>query len=138
MKSSSTPNRSIEGVVKADDVDHLGVEVEEYTTNDAAKGVGPLLEEYTNYTNANGVWISGFFGLGKSHLLKMGNGAGYLTASGSAPREKRRRARCPAGHVRLLGDRNAHRKSGAAHRRRAGRARPRHAEVLGQIPQGDA
>ncbi|MDZ8172435.1 BREX system P-loop protein BrxC [Microbacterium xanthum] len=64
--------RSIEGVVKADDVDHLGVEVEEYVfTNDAAKGVAPLLEEYTNYTNANGVWISGFFGSGKSHLLKM-------------------------------------------------------------------
>ena len=32
--------RSIEGVVKADDVDHLAVEVEEYVfTNDAAKGV---------------------------------------------------------------------------------------------------
>lgn len=64
--------RSIEGVVKADDADHLGVEVEEYVfTNDAAKGVAPLVEEYTNYTNANGVWISGFFGSGKSHLLKM-------------------------------------------------------------------
>lgn len=64
--------RSIEGVVKADDADHLGIEVEEYVfTNDAAKGVAPLLEEYTNYTNANGVWISGFFGSGKSHLLKM-------------------------------------------------------------------
>jgi len=64
--------RSIEGVVKADDVEHLGIEVEEYVfTNDAAKGVAPLLEEYTNYTNANGVWISGFFGSGKSHLLKM-------------------------------------------------------------------
>ncbi|WP_029253807.1 BREX system P-loop protein BrxC [Paraoerskovia marina] len=64
--------RSIEGVVKADDVDHVGTEVEEYVfTNDAAKGVAPLLEEYTNYTNANGVWISGFFGSGKSHLLKM-------------------------------------------------------------------
>ena len=64
--------RSIEGVVKADDIDNLGIEVEEYVfTNDAAKGVAPLLEEYTNYTNANGVWISGFFGSGKSHLLKM-------------------------------------------------------------------
>jgi hypothetical protein len=64
--------RSIEGVVKADDADHLAIEVEEYVfTNDAAKGVAPLLEEYTNYTNANGVWISGFFGSGKSHLLKM-------------------------------------------------------------------
>jgi hypothetical protein len=64
--------RSIEGVVKADDADHVGIEVEEYVfTNDAAKGVAPLLEEYTNYSNANGVWISGFFGSGKSHLLKM-------------------------------------------------------------------
>lgn len=64
--------RSIEGVVKADDTDHLSTEVEEYVfTNDAAKGVAPLLEAYTNYTNANGVWISGFFGSGKSHLLKM-------------------------------------------------------------------
>ncbi|MDC4232439.1 BREX system P-loop protein BrxC [Actinomyces sp. B33] len=64
--------RSIEGVVKADDAENLAVEVEEYVlTNDAAKGVAPLLEEYTNYTNANGVWISGFFGSGKSHLLKM-------------------------------------------------------------------
>lgn len=65
-------SRSIEGVVKTDDVDHLGLEIEEYVfTNDVAKGVAPLLEEYTNYTNANGVWISGFFGSGKSHLLKM-------------------------------------------------------------------
>ncbi len=64
--------RSIEGVVKADDADHLGIEVEEYVlTNDAAKGVAPLLEEYTNFRDANGVWISGFFGSGKSHLLKM-------------------------------------------------------------------
>jgi hypothetical protein len=64
--------RPIEGVVKADDVVNLGVEVDEYVlTNDAARGVAPLLEEYTNYTNANGVWISGFFGSGKSHLLKL-------------------------------------------------------------------
>lgn len=64
--------RPIKGVVKADDADHVGIEVEEYVfTNDAAKGVAPLLEEYTNYTDANGVWISGFFGSGKSHLLKM-------------------------------------------------------------------
>jgi hypothetical protein len=64
--------RPIEGVIKADDVAHLGTEVEEYVlTNEAAKGVELLLEAYTNYTNANGVWISGFFGSGKSHLLKM-------------------------------------------------------------------
>jgi hypothetical protein len=64
--------RSIEGVIKADDTAHLGTEVDEYVlTNEAAKGLEQLLEEYTNYTNANGVWISGFFGSGKSHLLKM-------------------------------------------------------------------
>lgn len=64
--------RPIEGVIKADDSAHLGTEVEEYVlTNEAAKGLELLLETYTNYTNANGVWISGFFGSGKSHLLKM-------------------------------------------------------------------
>ena len=64
--------RPIEGVIKADDTHHLGIEVDEYVlTNEAAKGLEQLLETYTNYTNANGVWISGFFGSGKSHLLKM-------------------------------------------------------------------
>lgn len=64
--------RPIEGVIKADDTSQLGTEVEEYVlTNEAAKGVEQVLEAYTNYTNANGVWISGFFGSGKSHLLKM-------------------------------------------------------------------
>jgi hypothetical protein len=64
--------RPIEGVIKADDTAHLGVEVDEYVlTNEAAKGLEQLLEAYTKYTNANGVWISGFFGSGKSHMLKM-------------------------------------------------------------------
>src|SRR5258707_6177328 len=64
--------RPIEGVIKADDIAHLGTEVDEYVlTNEAARGLELLLEAYTNYTNANGVWISGFFGSGKSHLLKM-------------------------------------------------------------------
>ena len=62
--------RPIEGVIKADDTAHLSTEVDEYVlTNEAAKGLELLLEAYTNYTNANGVWISGFFGSGKSHLL---------------------------------------------------------------------
>jgi len=65
-------DRAIEGVIKADDASQLETEVEEYVlTNEAAKGVEQVLEAYTNYTNANGVWISGFFGSGKSHLLKM-------------------------------------------------------------------
>ncbi|MBJ7595965.1 MAG: BREX system P-loop protein BrxC [Candidatus Dormibacteraeota bacterium] len=64
--------RPIEGVIKADDTAYLGTEVDEYVlTNEVSKGLEQLLEAYTNYTNANGVWISGFFGSGKSHLLKM-------------------------------------------------------------------
>lgn len=65
-------DREIEGVIKADDTAQLATEVEEYVlTNEAAKGVEHVLEAYTNYSSANGVWISGFFGSGKSHLLKM-------------------------------------------------------------------
>ena len=64
--------RRIEGVIKADDASHLETEIEEYVlTNEITSGLEHLLEEYTNYENANGVWISGFFGSGKSHLLKM-------------------------------------------------------------------
>jgi hypothetical protein len=64
--------RTIEGVIKADDISQLSTEVEEYVlTNEAAKGLEHMLEAYTSYSNANGVWISGFFGSGKSHLLKM-------------------------------------------------------------------
>ena len=64
--------RPIQGVIAADEIAHLGTEVEEYVlTNEAATGLEILLEEYTSYTTANGVWISGFFGSGKSHMLKM-------------------------------------------------------------------
>ena len=64
--------RPIEGVIKADDAIHLGTEIDEYVvTNEVEKSLEQLLESYTNYKNANGVWISGFFGSGKSHLLKM-------------------------------------------------------------------
>ncbi|QIM17270.1 BREX system P-loop protein BrxC [Leucobacter insecticola] len=67
--------RQIEGVIKADDSSRLGVEVDEYVlTNEAAKGLEHTLEAYTASAGgpvANGVWISGFFGSGKSHLLKM-------------------------------------------------------------------
>jgi hypothetical protein len=64
--------RPIQGVIQADDSEHLKTEVDEYVlTNEAAKELQRLLEEYVNYTTANGVWISGFFGSGKSHMLKM-------------------------------------------------------------------
>ncbi|MEK8225277.1 BREX system P-loop protein BrxC [Oerskovia sp. M15] len=65
-------SRSIDGVIKADDATHLDTEVEEYVLTAEVEGaVATLLDEYTDYRDANGVWISGFFGSGKSHLLKM-------------------------------------------------------------------
>jgi len=65
-------DRPIEGVIKADDDASLGLEVEEYVvTNEIAKRLEDFLGAYTHYEGANGVWISGFFGSGKSHLLKM-------------------------------------------------------------------
>ena len=65
-------DRPIEGVIKADDEASLRTEVEEYVlTNEVAKRLEEFLGAYTHYANTNGVWISGFFGSGKSHLLKM-------------------------------------------------------------------
>lgn len=64
--------RHIEGVIKADDEASLLQEVEEYVlTNEVAKRLENFLYAYNNYQGANGVWISGFFGSGKSHLLKI-------------------------------------------------------------------
>ena len=65
-------DRPIEGVIKADDEAHLKQEVEEYIlTNEVTKRLDAFLAAYNDYQGANGVWISGFFGSGKSHLLKM-------------------------------------------------------------------
>jgi len=65
-------DRQIEGVIKADDEASLRLEVEEYVlTNEIEKRLESFLEAYNNYEGANGVWISGFFGSGKSHLLKI-------------------------------------------------------------------
>lgn len=65
-------NREIETVIKADDRDHVSTEVTEYViTKEIAKKIGDLFSNYTKYSGANGVWISGFFGSGKSHLLKI-------------------------------------------------------------------
>lgn len=67
-------SRPIEGVVKADDAEHLATEIDEYVlTGETAAALSELLETYTDpvYNGGNGVWISGFFGSGKSHLLKM-------------------------------------------------------------------
>ena len=65
-------NRPIDGVIKADDNASLILEVEEYVlTNEVEKRMEQFFEAYNNYENANGVWVSGFYGSGKSHLLKM-------------------------------------------------------------------
>lgn len=65
-------DRPIEGVIKADDQRHLQTEVEEFVvTAEIRKGLDDFVERYLNEKGANGVWISGFFGSGKSHLLKI-------------------------------------------------------------------
>jgi hypothetical protein len=59
-------------VIKADDEASLRSEVEEYVlTNEVAKRLDHFLGRLHRLPGANGVWISGFFGSGKSHLLKM-------------------------------------------------------------------
>ena len=67
-------DRPLDGVVKASDAAQLGLEVREYVVTDEV--AGHLLEMLDAYTypgklESNGVWIAGFFGCGKSHLLKM-------------------------------------------------------------------
>jgi hypothetical protein len=65
-------DRPIEGVIKADDEASLRLEIEEYVlTDEVEKRLESFLSAYNNYEKANGVWISGFFGSGKSHLLKI-------------------------------------------------------------------
>lgn len=78
-------NRQINGVVKVDqkDDDVLVQELEEYViTNDLKKHFMTFFNSYSNAfherTGDVGVWISGFFGSGKSHFLKM---LSYLLAN---------------------------------------------------------
>lgn len=69
---SKPVDRTIEGVIKADDETSLRLEIEEYVlTNEVEQRLSEFLAAYNNYAGANGVWVSGFFGSGKSHLLKM-------------------------------------------------------------------
>jgi len=66
--------RPLDGVVKASNSAQLSTEVSEYVITDEVAGhLTDLLEAYTfpGGPQANGVWIAGFFGSGKSHLLKM-------------------------------------------------------------------
>ena len=65
-------SRHIDGVIKADDMRRLETELEEYVvTSEVSKRLEEFVEAYNDGQRGNGVWISGFFGSGKSHLLKM-------------------------------------------------------------------
>ena len=65
-------DREIDGVIKADDESHLAQELEEYVvTSELDRRLGELADAYSEGGANTGVWISGFFGSGKSHLLKM-------------------------------------------------------------------
>lgn len=71
-------NRNIEGVIKADNLSDEAVfqEVDEYViTKELSKNLDDFFDIYSTTigkaTEDIGVWISGFFGSGKSHLLKI-------------------------------------------------------------------
>ena len=71
-------HRTIEGVVKADNLSDEAVfqEVDEYViTDELSKKFEDFFDVYSGSigkpTESIGVWISGFFGSGKSHLLKI-------------------------------------------------------------------
>ena len=64
--------RTIDPVIDATNESKLEKELEEYViTHEIANNLHTFLEEYTQQGAENGVWISGFFGSGKSHLLKI-------------------------------------------------------------------
>ena len=65
--------RSIDGVIKADDTTKVASEVDEYVmTKEIRDGLKDIVEAWNQVdVPFNGVWIAGFFGSGKSHLLKM-------------------------------------------------------------------
>ena len=64
--------RPIDPVIKADDTSHLKTDINEYViTQEIEENLDEMLDTYLTWNEVNGVWISGFFGSGKSHLLKM-------------------------------------------------------------------
>lgn len=69
-------NREIQGVIKVDDETFIKQELEEYVvTDELLKHFRNFFDSYNASINGNtekmGVWISGFFGSGKSHFLKI-------------------------------------------------------------------
>ena len=86
-------DRNINGVIKANDEKNLDDEVHEYVlTEEICRNLSKFLDAYNDPMNheQNGAWISGFFGSGKSHLLKMlshilGDVPAELVDKGSEP-----------------------------------------------------
>jgi hypothetical protein len=71
---SRDPERKIKSVILAQDESTIETEVDEFVlTNDTARQLSEFLEEFIdgNDPQAIGAWFSGFFGSGKSHLLKI-------------------------------------------------------------------
>lgn len=67
-------DRQIKSVILAQDESTIVDEIEEFVlTNDTAKQLTGFLDEYVNGSDdqAIGAWFSGFYGSGKSHLLKL-------------------------------------------------------------------
>lgn len=64
--------RKIAGVIMANDDRNLQTEIDEYVlTGEIKSELDKLLQSYISLDKLPGAWISGFFGTGKSHLLKM-------------------------------------------------------------------
>ena len=65
-------DRPIDAVVKASSVEHLANELDEYViTPELAGHLNRFFDEYNDPdATGNGAWVSGFFGSGKSHMLK--------------------------------------------------------------------
>lgn len=66
-------DRPIDAVVKASSVEHLANELDEYVvTPELAGHLSRFYDEYNDPdATGNGAWIAGFFGSGKSHMLKI-------------------------------------------------------------------
>ena len=66
-------DRHMDGVIKWDEKEYLCSELEEYVvTPEIKKGLQLFCDEYNDpHSDGNGAWVSGFYGSGKSHLLKI-------------------------------------------------------------------
>ena len=72
-------DRTIDGVIKAQDSANIWQELDEFVITKETHGLlSKFVDSYNSYVEGdhsaagrNGVWISGFFGSGKSHFLKI-------------------------------------------------------------------